>query len=83
MRPLCGMIKDGCLLENARDGLGNSEPGEKREDTKTERGSVTRWGGRCHDLLGTRCDPYGTSTDLIPSILYILFRTNPSQYLMS
>ncbi|KAF2749715.1 hypothetical protein M011DRAFT_397815 [Sporormia fimetaria CBS 119925] len=38
MRPLCGMIKDGCL--------------------KTERGGGTRWGGRCHDLLGTRCDPY-------------------------
>jgi uncharacterized protein YcgI (DUF1989 family) len=19
---------------------------------------VDQWGGRCHDLLGTRCDPY-------------------------
>jgi uncharacterized protein YcgI (DUF1989 family) len=25
---------------------------------------VTKWGGRCHDLLGTRCDPYGMSLPL-------------------
>ncbi|KAH7128287.1 meiotic chromosome segregation protein [Dendryphion nanum] len=49
MRPLCGMIKDGCLISSSPDG---------REAQKTERGGVTKWGGRCHDLLGTRCDPY-------------------------
>jgi uncharacterized protein YcgI (DUF1989 family) len=48
MRPLCGMIKDGCLLESS----------EGRQEKVTERGGETRWGGRCHDLLGTRCDPY-------------------------
>ncbi|KAF2010847.1 hypothetical protein BU24DRAFT_427047 [Aaosphaeria arxii CBS 175.79] len=50
MRPLCGMIKDGCLVKDA--------PGGGREERRTERGGVTKWGGRCHDLLGTRCDPY-------------------------
>ncbi|KAF2265235.1 hypothetical protein CC78DRAFT_462153 [Lojkania enalia] len=45
MRPLCGIVRDGC-------GLGD------REERRTERGAMTRWGGRCHDLLGTRCDPY-------------------------
>ncbi|ORY13391.1 hypothetical protein BCR34DRAFT_481155 [Clohesyomyces aquaticus] len=45
MRPLCGVVRDGC-------GLGS------REVERTERGGLTRWGGRVHDLLGTRCDPY-------------------------
>ncbi|KAF2469733.1 meiotic chromosome segregation protein [Lindgomyces ingoldianus] len=45
MRPLCGVIRDGC-------GLG------EREEGRTERGGRSRWGGRVHDLLGTRCDPY-------------------------
>ena len=48
MRPLCGVIRDGCGLGERvvkEDGL--------------RRGERTRWGGRCHDLLGTRCDPYG------------------------
>ncbi|KAH7406709.1 hypothetical protein DE146DRAFT_648198 [Phaeosphaeria sp. MPI-PUGE-AT-0046c] len=49
MRPMCGMIRDNCLLTDA--------PGN-REERKDERGSMTRWNGRCHDLLGTRCDPY-------------------------
>ncbi|KAJ4288526.1 hypothetical protein N0V90_011763 [Kalmusia sp. IMI 367209] len=48
MRPLCGIVEDGCSVKDAG-----------REDRADERGSVTRWGGRCHDLLGTRCDPYG------------------------
>ena len=48
MRPLCGVIKEGCRLETVG-----------REAERTERGGKTRWGGRCHDLLGTRCDPYG------------------------
>lgn len=52
------MIKDGCLLEDAKNGAGNSSASECREERKTERGGETRWGGRCHDLLGTRCDPY-------------------------
>lgn len=48
MRPLCGVIRDGCSL------------GDKavKQGDRLERGERTRWGGRCHDLLGTRCDPY-------------------------
>ncbi|KAF2727093.1 hypothetical protein EJ04DRAFT_506284 [Polyplosphaeria fusca] len=46
MRPLCGVVREGC-------GLGGREEGEEGE-----RGPRTRWGGRVHDLLGTRCDPY-------------------------
>jgi uncharacterized protein YcgI (DUF1989 family) len=46
LRPLCGVIKDAC-------GLGD------REVETSERGGKTKWGGRVHDLLGTRCDPYG------------------------
>lgn len=48
MRPLCGLIKDGCLLSSSAG----------RQERATQRGGQTRWGGRCHDLLGTRCDPY-------------------------
>ena len=51
MRPLCGIVEDGCKVGDAPDG--------GREDRRDERGGVTQWGGRCHDLLGTRCDPYG------------------------
>lgn len=52
MRPLCGIVEDGCEVKDAPDG--------GREERRDERGGVTKWGGRCHDLLGTRCDPYGT-----------------------
>jgi uncharacterized protein YcgI (DUF1989 family) len=58
MRPLCGVVRDGCLLQDAEHGINGGKDGEKRQERKTERGGVTRWGGRCHDLLGTRCDPY-------------------------
>lgn len=54
MRPLCGIIRDGCEI---KDGPGNGKNGG-REEKRDERGGVTKWGGRCHDLLGTRCDPY-------------------------
>lgn len=54
MRPLCGVLRDGCEVKDGVDGEGKS-----REATRDERGGITRWGGRCHDLLGTRCDPYG------------------------
>ncbi|KAF1995646.1 meiotic chromosome segregation protein [Amniculicola lignicola CBS 123094] len=47
MRPLCGVVKDGC-------GMGERET----QELSNERGGTTKWGGRCHDLLGTRCDPY-------------------------
>jgi uncharacterized protein YcgI (DUF1989 family) len=47
MRPLCGIIRDGCRL----DSVGRDEQNDGRT-------GVTRWNGRCHDLLGTRCDPY-------------------------
>jgi uncharacterized protein YcgI (DUF1989 family) len=56
MRPLCGIIRDGCEI---RDGPGDGKNGG-REESRDERGGKTKWGGRCHDLLGTRCDPYGT-----------------------
>jgi len=49
MRALCGVVQDGCLI--------SSGPGERTEKV-TARGEVTPWSGRCHDLLGTRCDPY-------------------------
>jgi uncharacterized protein YcgI (DUF1989 family) len=49
MRPLCGIVEDNCEIKDAG-----------REAKKDERGGMTKWGGRCHDLLGTRCDPYGT-----------------------
>ena len=48
---LCGVIRDGC-------GLGERVV---REGDGLWRGERTRWGGRRHDLLGTRCDPYGMS----------------------
>ncbi|KAF2124643.1 hypothetical protein P153DRAFT_349728 [Dothidotthia symphoricarpi CBS 119687] len=47
MRPLAGVVEDGCKLGDVG-----------REAGRDARGGVTRWGGRCHDLLGTRCDPY-------------------------
>lgn len=49
MRPMCGMIQDNCLLSSAPN---------SRHSSTDERGEITRWNGRCHDLLGTRCDPY-------------------------
>ncbi|KAF1976320.1 meiotic chromosome segregation protein [Bimuria novae-zelandiae CBS 107.79] len=57
MRPLCGVVEDGCEI---RDAPGEA-PGGGREESRGERSGVTRWGGRCHDLLGTRCDPYAVS----------------------
>ncbi|KAF2143291.1 uncharacterized protein K452DRAFT_297049 [Aplosporella prunicola CBS 121167] len=44
MRPLCGIVADTL----GREGRG------RWGDAK----GTSRWGGRCHDLLGTRCDPY-------------------------
>ncbi|KAF9695698.1 hypothetical protein EKO04_006671 [Ascochyta lentis] len=58
MRPLAGIVSDDCLI---RDGPGDAKNGG-REETRDQRGGVTRWGGRCHDLLGTRCDPYISHT---------------------
>ncbi|KAJ8110177.1 hypothetical protein OPT61_g6909 [Boeremia exigua] len=46
MRPLAGIVADNCLIPADRTAKHDG------------RGNVTRWGGRCHDLLGTRCDPY-------------------------
>ena len=54
MRPLAGIISDNCLI---KDGPGSGKNGG-REENRDERGGITKWGGRCHDLLGTRCDPY-------------------------
>ncbi|KAF2828268.1 hypothetical protein CC86DRAFT_207284 [Ophiobolus disseminans] len=56
MRPLCGLIKDNCLLKDAPPSSNPSEIG--REHSRDERGAQTQFNGRCHDLLGTRCDPY-------------------------
>ncbi|KAL5438967.1 hypothetical protein PMIN05_005492 [Paraphaeosphaeria minitans] len=47
MRPLCGVVEDGCEVRSVG-----------REARRDARGGVTPCGGRCHDLLGTRCDPY-------------------------
>lgn len=59
MRPLCGIVADGCQVRDAATQPDQGEPGQGREERRDERGGVTKWGGRCHDLLGTRCDPYG------------------------
>jgi uncharacterized protein YcgI (DUF1989 family) len=48
MRPMCGMIRDNCLL---KDAPGTAKNGG-REESRDERGGITKWGGRCHDLLG-------------------------------
>jgi uncharacterized protein YcgI (DUF1989 family) len=50
MRPLAGIITDNCLIRDAPNG--------GREASHDARGGLTQWNGRCHDLLGTRCDPY-------------------------
>lgn len=65
MRPLCGMVRDGCEVRDS-DGAG----GKGREAERDERGGKTKWGGRCHDLLGTRCDPYGMFFTLSPDPLH-------------
>ncbi|KAL1710356.1 hypothetical protein EV121DRAFT_192959 [Schizophyllum commune] len=44
MRPMCAIVKDTL----GREGRGRWGDGKGRSE----------WGGRCHDLLGTRCDPY-------------------------
>ncbi|EUC28084.1 hypothetical protein COCCADRAFT_110084, partial [Bipolaris zeicola 26-R-13] len=46
LRPLCGVVDESCGLGERGDGV----DGRGKERSK--------WGGRCHDLLGTRCDPY-------------------------
>lgn len=56
LRPLCGVVEDGCLLgERKAEGIEGEGEGEGEGEAKER----TKWGGRCHDLLGTRCDPYG------------------------
>jgi hypothetical protein len=65
MRPLCGVVRDGCEVKDAPTGEGKEDGKNRgREESRDERGGVTKWGGRCHDLLGTRCDPYGMSLPL-------------------
>lgn len=49
MRPLCGIVAD--TLGREGRGVWGVKGGEEK--------GRSRWGGRCHDLLGTRCDPYG------------------------
>ncbi|KZV74530.1 hypothetical protein PENSPDRAFT_601359 [Peniophora sp. CONT] len=44
LRPLCTIVADTL----GREGKGHWGDGHGR----------SQWGGRCHDLLGTRCDPY-------------------------
>lgn len=56
LRPLCGVVDESCGLGERGDGV----DGRGKERSK--------WGGRCHDLLGTRCDPYGKS--LSPFFFY-------------
>lgn len=45
MRPMCAIVED-TLGREGRGRLGNGK-------------GMSEWGARCHDLLGTRCDPYG------------------------
>jgi uncharacterized protein YcgI (DUF1989 family) len=74
MRPLCGIIRDGCEIKDAPTGEGKGDgKNGGREEARDERGGVTKWGGRCHDLLGTRCDPYGSSSpspSSLPTLIY-------------
>ncbi|KAK7613496.1 hypothetical protein BKA81DRAFT_418591 [Phyllosticta paracitricarpa] len=46
MRPLCGIVADTLGREGTRRGTWGRGDG------------MSVVGGRCHDLLGTRCDPY-------------------------
>jgi hypothetical protein len=73
MRPLCGIIRDGCKIKDAPTGEGRGDgKNGGREEKRDERGGVTKWGGRCHDLLGTRCDPYGTFPSFSSLLLSLL-----------
>ena len=52
LRPLVTVIGDSIGARGSRDeGGGDGKTGYAN-------GGVDEWGGRCHDLLGTRCDPY-------------------------
>ena len=57
MRPLAGVVRDGCQGDLRAQGR---ERGEEEGGPRDGRGAVvSSCGGRMHDLLGTRCDPYG------------------------
>jgi hypothetical protein len=64
---MCGMLRDNCLL---RDAPGHAANGG-REERRDERGGITKWGGRCHDLLGEL--PHSHCPFQIPSpVIYTL-----------
>ncbi|OJD29897.1 meiotic chromosome segregation protein [Diplodia corticola] len=60
MRPLCGIVADTLGRGDWGDDGGDDgrEEGMAGEGRGVEGKGRSRWGGRCHDLLGTRCDPY-------------------------
>ncbi|KAF2714930.1 hypothetical protein K504DRAFT_469283 [Pleomassaria siparia CBS 279.74] len=59
MRPLCGVVEDGCQADLVKAGREKGQGAASGEGPRDERGSVvSKAGGRMHDLLGTRCDPY-------------------------
>ncbi|CEL00549.1 Putative Meiotic chromosome segregation protein [Aspergillus calidoustus] len=53
LRPLVTITGDSLAGGQLHDVL--DVDGKQKEGTGFK---TTRWGGRCHDLLGTRCDPY-------------------------
>lgn len=53
LRPLGTIIGDSLAWGGGDDG--NGEGGYKGGEGYPQ---PDKWGGRCHDLLGTRCDPY-------------------------
>jgi hypothetical protein len=65
MRPMCGMLRDNCLL---KDAPGNAANGG-REERRDERGGITKWGGRCHDLLGEYFNPFQIPSPVIYTLL--------------
>lgn len=56
LRPLGTIIGDSLAWGgDCDDDDGNGEGGDKGDGGYPQ---PDKWGGRCHDLLGTRCDPY-------------------------
>lgn len=55
LRPLGTIIGDSLAWGGDCDDDGNGEGGNKGDGGYPQ---PDKWGGRCHDLLGTRCDPY-------------------------
>ncbi|KAI9705688.1 MAG: hypothetical protein M1820_005098 [Bogoriella megaspora] len=57
LRPLATIIADS-IIESATRGEREGTPESRHGYGGLDRDAKSRFGGRCHDLLGTRCDPY-------------------------